>query len=127
MKKSHSLYVKLSAIALALSFGFCAHAAEGPRQELAHAYYLLKSAKADYHGHKAKAIGEIEAAGHELGIDLKGGAPEGERQWESDKQLREARRLLADARDRMEERDRNHVAHHLEVSIKELDNALNVR
>ena len=127
MKTSHSLYLKLSAVALALTFGFYAHAAEGPREELAHAYYLLKTAKADYHGHRKAALEEVGAAGRELGIELKGGAPEGERQWESDRQIKEARRLLADVRDRMEAHDRDRIAHHLEVSIKEVDKALEVK
>lgn len=123
---SRSLYSKIAAIAVLLCFGLCAYA-EGPREELAHAYYLLKEAKSDYGGHRAKAKDEVEAAGRELGIELGGGVPERERQWESDKQLQEARRLLADVRDNMEERDRKRIAHHLDESIRQLDVALRKR
>ena len=126
-KTSRSLFTKIAAIGLALSFGLCAYAAEGPREELAHAYYLLKEAKADYSGHRHKAMDEVQAAGRELGIELRGGVNEHERQRESDKQLTEARRLLGDVRDRMEEHDRNRIAHHLDESIREIDVALRKR
>jgi len=125
---SRSLFTKIAVLGLALSFGLlCAHAAEGPRDEMAHAYYLLKASKGDYSGHRAKALGELERASRELGMELKGGAPERERQWESDKQMEEARRLLADVRDRMEEHDRNRVAAHLDESIRQIDVALRKR
>jgi hypothetical protein len=125
---SRSLYSKIAAIAVVLSFGLCAYAqAGGPREELAHAYYLLKAAKADYGGHRHKALDEVEAAGRGLGIELKGGVEERERQWESDKQIEEARRLLADVRDRMEAQDRDRIAHHLDEAIKEVNAALRKR
>ena len=55
--------------ALALTFGIRAYA-EPPRDELAHAYVLLKLAKSDYKGIAAAALhGELEAAGHELGLE----------------------------------------------------------
>lgn len=124
---SRSLYSKIAAIAVVLCFGLCAYAQGSPREELAHAYYLLKSANADYDGHRAKALHELGAAGQELGIKLEGGVPEGERQWHSDKQLQEARRLIGDVRDRMEEKDRNRIAHHLDISMHEIDIALKKR
>lgn len=132
---SRSLFTKIAAIGLALSFGLCAYAqehphdraAEGPREELAHAYYLLKASKGDYGGHRAKALGELERASRELGMELKGGAPERERQWESDRQMQEARRLVADVRDHMEEHDRNRIASHLDESIRQIDVALRKR
>src|SRR5215469_12043255 len=123
---SRSLYSKIAAIAVVLCFGLAAYA-ESPREELAHAYYLLKSANADYGGHRAKALHELGSAGEELHMELKGGVPEGERQWHSDKQLEEARRLIADVNERMEERDRQHISHHLEASMKEIDLALRKR
>lgn len=120
------MYLKLSAIALAVTFGMYAHA-EPPREEMAHAYYLLKEAKSDYSGHKAAAMKHIEGAAHDLGVEFKGGASEPERQWKSDKQLEEARRLLMDARDKMEQHDRDRVADRLQKAINQLDKALNTR
>lgn len=121
---SRSLYSKIAAIAIVLSFGLCAYAQTGPREELAHAYYLLKAAKADYSGHRHKALDQVEAAGKGLGIELKGGVEERERQWESDKQMAEARRLLGDVRDRMEAQDRERIAEHLDEAIRQVDIAL---
>ena len=120
------MYLKLSAIGLALSFGLYAHA-EPPREEMAHAYYLLKEAKSDYKGHRESAMKNVEAAAHDLGVEFKGGPTEPERQWKSDKQLEEARRLLIDSRDKMEARDRDKVADRLERAIKHIDQALNTR
>lgn len=123
---SKSVYLKLATIVLAVSLGLSAYA-ETPREELAHATRLLKKADRDYEGHRAKAVAEVEVAAHELGLDLGGEVPERERQWKSDEQLKEARRLLRHARDKMEARDRDRVAAHLEVAIKELDVALKIR
>ena len=120
------LCLQIAAVAAILSFGLQAHA-EPPRDELAHAYYLLKTANADYHGHRANALHAVENAGKDLGMELKGGIPEKERQWKSDAQLQEALRLLRDARDKMEDHDRKRVADRLEHAIKEVDAALNTR
>jgi len=119
--------LQLAGIALALTFAVSANA-ETPREEVNHAYHLLKWADADYHGHKAAAMDSLKAAGKELGLDLGSeGGWEHEHQSKSDAQLTEARKLLRDARDTMEENDRNRVAKHLEKAIKELDTALAVR
>lgn len=124
--KSRLLSLKIAAMAAIVSFGLWAHA-EPPRQELAHAYWLLKTANADYAGHRAAAMHAVEAAGKKLGLELRGDFPEGERQWKSDAQLTEAKRLLRDARDKMEDADRTRVADHLERAVKEIDAALNHR
>jgi hypothetical protein len=127
MKRTKRLfYLQIAAVTAVLSFGVRAFA-EPPRDELVHAYWLLKTAKADYHGHRAEALHAVENAGKDLGLELKGGVPERERQWKSDAQLQEAARLLHDARDKMEERDRKRAAEHLEHAIKEVDAALNTR
>ena len=125
---SRSLYAKIAAIALlALSFGLCAYGQEAAREELAHAYYLLKTANADYGGHRANALHEVQVASHELGVELRGAVPEGERQWASDRQMAEARRLLGDLRDHMAEQDRTRISQHLNTSIREIDLALRKR
>jgi hypothetical protein len=110
-------------LAMGLSLGVRAFA-EGPREELAHAYHHLKYADHDYNGHRGAAMHEVEIAGKELGIDLGGEGPGEERQWKSDRHLDEARRLLRHAREKLEVRDRDRVASHVEAAIKEIDVAL---
>ncbi len=100
---------------------------ESPREELVHAFRLLKTADHDYAGHRAKAMRQIETAGAELGLVLRGDLIVGERQWKSDAQLSEARRLLAHARDQLEARDRDRVAARLQIAIEEINQALAVR
>jgi predicted negative regulator of RcsB-dependent stress response len=126
MKSNYRLYTKLAAVAIALSFGIRAYA-EPPRDELAHAYYLLKTADHDYKGHKAKAIHEIEQAGHEIGMKFEGHISDHERQLKSDEQISAASGLLRDARDKMEASDRDKAATHLQKAIEEVDAALKAR
>lgn len=121
--KSKLARLKFVAIALALSVGLSAYA-ESAREELVHAHHLLKEANSHYGGHKEKAMEEIEAAGHDMGLDMGGRLAEHERGWKSDDQLVEARRLLRDAREKLEERDRKHAAARIDHAIKEIDVAL---
>jgi hypothetical protein len=123
---SRSIYLRIVAVVMALSFSLYAHA-ESPREEVVHAFHLLKKADHDYAGHRAKAMGEVEAAGRDLGLDLKGDLDDHERQWKSDDQLIEARRLLREARNKLEREDRDRVAGHLDGAIAQIDAALNVK
>ncbi len=125
-RTSRFKYIQIVAIALAMTFGLRAYA-ETPREELVHAFRLLKTANHDYAGHRVKAMGEVEAAGRDLGLELGGDLPEHERQWKSDAQLVEARRLLRESRDKLEKRDRDRVAAHVEVALREIDAALKVK
>lgn len=111
---------------MALSFGAIAHA-ETPREEITHAYILLAHADADYAGHKGNAMHELSAAGKKLGLKLEGEALVGERQWKSDQKLVEARRLLKDAREKLESADRTSAADRVDTAIHELDIALKVK
>jgi len=126
MKSNLRFYTKLAAVAIALSFGIRAYA-EPPRDELAHAYYLLKTADHDYKGHRTKAIHEIESAGHEIGMKFEGHISDHERQLKSDDQLSAASGLLREARDKMEAGDREKAAVHLQKAIEEVDAALKAR
>jgi hypothetical protein len=119
-----SIYMQIAAIALILGFGVTAYA-ESPRDELAHAYQLLRVSNENYNGHREAAMHEIERAGKDLGVELEGrGGIERESQWKSDRRISEARRLLQDAREKMEGRDRERVAERLDRAVKELDAAL---
>lgn len=124
--KTRLLCLQIAAMAAVLFFGLQAHA-EGPREELRHAYHLLKTANHDYAGHREAAMHAIESAGHELGMDLKGDVSDHEKQWKSDERVSEAARLLHHARDQMENKDRIRVADKIETAIKEVDAALTVK
>jgi hypothetical protein len=120
------LSLQLAVVVLALSFGARAYA-ESPREELVHAYVLLKLAKHDYAGHRAAAVKELEAAGHDLGLDLQGHGSEHERQFQSDQLIAESARMLHDLRGRLEARDRDRAAAHVDRAIHEIDEALRVK
>ena len=126
LKKSHRSYLKIAAIILAGAFALNSHA-EPPRDEVAHAYRLLKTADHDYAGHKAIALAEVQAAAHDLHLELGGALEERERQWKSDAQLIEARRLLSEARNKLERQDRELVAVHLDKALSEINAALKVK
>ncbi|HXS67667.1 MAG TPA: hypothetical protein VN761_02420 [Candidatus Polarisedimenticolia bacterium] len=103
--------------------GTAAHA-ETPREELAHAYVLLKDARNDYHGHRGEAMKAVQKAGDMLGLDLKGHRSEREGQMKSDELMAESGRLLRDARGKLQARDRDRVAAHVDHAIEEVDKAL---
>jgi hypothetical protein len=123
---SRSIYVKIAAIALALTFGVRAYA-EPPRDEIVHAYILLKHADHDYDGHREAAMKQLEGAGADLGLKLEGDDQERERQWKSDERLAEARRLVREARGKLEAHDRELAADHLGKALKELNAALKAK
>lgn len=122
-----SRYILAFIIAIAVSFAVRATAAEAPREQIAHAYRLLKHADHDYDGHRVKAMEQVEAAGKELGINLEGDLPEQERQWKSDEHLRHARLLLHEAHRKLERKDRRRVAEHINFAVKEIDSALKLK
>src|SRR5690242_17253832 len=120
-------YLQIAAFGLALFLGARAYA-ETAREELAHAYALLNHADHDYGGHRVKAMKAVEAAGKALGLDLNGRRPsEHEKQFKSDQKIAEAQKLLRDAHDKLEAKDREKAAAHLDKSIAEIDAALKVK
>jgi hypothetical protein len=110
-------------VAVALSFTARAYA-EAPREELVHAYILLKHANHNYEGHRVKAMEHVEAAGKALNLRLEGDAKGEERQWKSDQMLAEARHLLYHARGAFEAHDRERAAAHLDKAINEIGRAI---
>src|SRR5579863_4672268 len=103
---SRSWFMTMTVAAAVLTFGTRAFA-ETPREELVHSYRLLSKANSDYAGHRVKAMDDVSAAAKDLGLDLTGDLSAGERQWKSDEQMKEARRLLKEASDKLEKRDRD--------------------
>src|ERR1043166_1088593 len=121
---SRILLLQILAITAAFSIATRAYA-EPPRQELIHAYVLLKQANNNYEGHKAKAIDHVEAAAKALDLKFENMPNyERERQWKSDQMLAEARHLLTHARENFEMRERERAAAHLNKAIDEIDQAI---
>ena len=119
-------YLRVALLVLILSFAGRAFA-EYAADDLVQAYALLKHAKGDYAGHRAKAMKEIEAVAKDMAIDLKGGKSEHESQLKSDEQLKEARRLLNDAQDKLKAHNRDKAAENVHKAINEIDDALKVK
>ena len=115
--------LQILVVAVALSFATRVYA-ESPREDLVHAYVLLKHANHDYGGHRVKAMEHIEAAGKALNLRLEGDAKEHERQWQSDQMLTEARQLLSHARGAFEAKDLDRAAIHVDKAIAEIDSAI---
>jgi hypothetical protein len=124
MKMYRSVCVLIAV--LMLGFGSQAYAATA-REDLVHAYVLLKMANSDYGGHRGVALKQLEDAGHDMGLDLKGRGTEHERQMKSDEQVAEAGRILRDVRNRLEARDREHAAARVDRAIEEINKALKVK
>ena len=118
--------VWMAGIAFATAFMVQAYA-ETPREELAHAYTLLKFANQNYEGHRGNAMNEISRAAKSLKLKLKGDAWEHERQRKSDEQVADAGKLVRDARDKLEAQDRERVVKHLDKAIEEIEAALRVK
>ncbi|HWD19928.1 MAG TPA: hypothetical protein VHB20_11685 [Verrucomicrobiae bacterium] len=118
--------LQVGIIALGLTFGLNARA-DTARDEVRHAYTLLKAAHDDYHGHKDMAVAELKQAGARLGLDLEGGHWEHEGQLKSDEQLVHARTLLKEARNKLEGHDRELAASQVEAAIKQIDLSLKMQ
>jgi hypothetical protein len=110
-------------LAVAMLFGSEAYAAS-PRDDIVTAYFLVRSANNDYSGHRKKALKELEVVGHELGLDLNAKGQNKQPQMQSDAKMSQAFQILRVARDKLDRRDREHQAGHLENAIHEIDLAL---
>jgi hypothetical protein len=121
--KLTSRLLQVAAVTVGLSFAARVYA-EPPRQELVHAYVLLKNANHNYEGHRARALEHLQAAGKALNLKLEGDADNRERQWKSDQMMAEARHLLYHARGAFERHDRDIAAAHVDKAIEEIDRAI---
>jgi hypothetical protein len=111
---------------LLLGFGSQAYAAS-PREDLVQAYVLLNSANNNYAGHRGAALRELQDAAHDLGLDIKSGGTQHQRQMTSDAKVTEAGRILRDVRHRLDKRDLDLSAGHVDRAIHEIDEALKKR
>ncbi len=104
------------------------------RQELRHVFNQLEATRADYGGHRQRAMFEIRRAAEAMGMELEGysqsyeGSGYGpndqpESQHFSDRTLRRDREKLMDLADRTSEP----ISHHLREAAHELDRALDTR
>ena len=87
-----------TAFCLALSFSSKLIAAPNSGDLLIQAYADLEKADHDYKGHRADAMKQVEAAGKEIGVKVRGDGRGHEKQGISDEQLRAAQGLLEQAR-----------------------------
>jgi uncharacterized protein YaiE (UPF0345 family) len=93
---------------------------EAKIEKLRHAYRLLELAKSDYNGHRVEAMHSIKKAAEVLGVELKGWKEHAEEsQWESDRRVSEARRILESLQDETRGREQEHV----HKAVKELEKA----
>jgi hypothetical protein len=124
MKTYRLLYVLIAGFMLL--FGNQAFG-QSAREDMVHAYILLKTANHNYGGHREAAIKEIERAGHDLGLDLRGRSTQREQQLQSDAQMAEAFRILHEVRNRLDRHDRDIAATHVDNAMHEIDLALRLR
>jgi hypothetical protein len=111
-------------ICLALSFSLKLSAGPAASGDLLRqAYTTLERADHDYKGHRIDAMKQIEAAGKELGITLRGKGKGHEKQGLSDAQLRTAKGLLEEARAGLTGKALKHVNR----ALKQLDVALSIK
>ena len=109
-----------------LLFGEQANA-QSPRQDIVRAYFLVKSANNNYSGHRDAALRELEFVSRQLGLDLRSGGQNRVPQGQSDAQMAQAFQILRGARDRLDARDRQREAGHIDTAMRHIDAALRSR
>jgi hypothetical protein len=124
MKTCRLWYVLVAAAMVLL--GNQAQAAS-PREEIVRAYFLIKMSNNNYSGHRDAALRELEVVGRELGLDMRSGGQNRQPQGQSDSQMAEAFEILRVAQAKLDRRDREHEAGHLEKALQEVDLALRKR
>lgn len=120
MKTCRLSFLLAVVAAVLVLFGNQAYAAS-PREDIVQAYFLIKASNNNYGGHRVAALKELEVVGRELGLDLRSGGQNRQPQVQSDSQMSEAFQILRVARDKLDRRDREHEAGHLEKALHEID------
>ena len=110
-------------LATAVLMVFTGRAQAAPVDLLRRDYVTLAEADHDYKGHRADAMKQIEAAAKELGVKLHGDDKDHEKQGISDEHLREAEKLLNEAKGGLSGKALRHVENaekqlHIALSIK---------
>ncbi len=104
------------------------HIVAGPNADLLkQAYVALSRADHDYKGHRAKAMGHVKEAGKLLGVELGGEGAGHEKQWVSDDQMKEGRRLLEQVRTNLTGSEHKRVLKQVGNAIEEVDAALAIK
>ena len=149
--KSFSTPIKAAALITALSCGASVHAITTPSAQplagvdagqslfetvafsdsaeagmLHRAYHILATGDHDYHGHRARAMHQVEDAAKLLGLDLSGDARDHEKQVLSDDKLREARGLISNVLASAAVKDQKKVVNHLNAAVNQINIALSV-
>jgi hypothetical protein len=120
--KTCRLWYLLVAAAMLL-FGSEAKA-QSPRNDIVTAYFLVRSANNNYSGHRNAALRELEFVGRQLGLDLNARGQNNSPQMQSDAKMSQAFAILQRARDRLDARDRQREAGHLDNAMREINLAL---
>jgi len=92
-----------------------------PGELLREAYVRLEKADHDYKGHRKHAMEQIEGAAKLLGVKVRGDGRGHEKQGVSDEHLREAEKLLQQARGGLSGKALKHVnkaLEHLSIALK---------
>jgi hypothetical protein len=123
-------FISMTVLTLSLSLGATVRAQAPPPAYppatpalLSQAYAALSAADRDYHGHRARAMHQIQHAAKELGFALAGGGHGHEQQVASDEQLRAAQGFLQQAVTGLPPRAQQHV----QKAIEELNVALSIK
>jgi len=122
--KTCRLSFLLVVAAVVLAFSGTQVYAASPREDIVQAYFLIKMSNNNYSGHRDAALKELEVVGRELGLDMRSGGQNKQPQIKSDTQMAQAFQILRVARDKLDRRDREHEAGHLEKALHEVDLAL---
>jgi hypothetical protein len=125
---NNHLYLRYSTLlaTLFLAFGLvaCGHAqSTGSITTLDDAYATLAHADHDYHGHRARAMKQIELAVKELGGAISGHGHVREPQIASDGQMRDAQAMLQQAAGGLSGKALKHVNN----AIEQINTALSIR
>lgn len=90
------------------------------------AYHILATGDHDYHGHRVRAMHQVEAAARLLGLDLSGDLKDRENQVLSDDKLREAAQLLSNVLASAEVKNQKRVTKHLTEATNQINIAMSV-
>ncbi len=121
--KAFRPFVTMSLVCVLLSMCLSAFAGPAPGELLVQAYSALEQADHDYKGRRAEAMKEIEKAGKELGVTIKGKEKVHEKQVVSDDQLHTAQGLLVQAQPGLSGKALKHV----NKAIEHINTALKIK